>query len=294
MIEFDEQFREQGGVATTAQLLQFCSRSRLDTEIRDGRLIKVWPGVYSRVEPDTMTRLRGLDLRAGEPVAICLGTAAAAYGFDTEDTRDIHAINPPRHQLRNCDGLVVHRREGAPLSVADGRPATAAAWTAVEVARSLRRPRALATLDAALRSRSCDHRGLAIAASAQAGRRGIVAVRDLIPLADPRAESPMESEARLAMLDGRLPAPLLQHELLDRSGRMWRVDFAWPGASLAVEYDGFDWHSDPERFARDRQKRAALQEIGWSMLSVVSDDVRKHPEVMVRRIENALVRRMAA
>ncbi len=294
MIEFDEQFREQGGVATTAQLLQFCSRSRLDTEIRDGRLIKVWPGVYSRVEPDTMTRLRGLDLRAGEPVAICLGTAAAAYGFDTEDTRDIHALNPPRHQLRNCDGLVVHRREGAPLSVADGRPATAAAWTAVEVARSLRRPRALATLDAALRSRSCDHRGLAIAASAQAGRRGIVAVRDLIPLADPRAESPMESEARLAMLDGRLPAPLLQHELLDRGGRTWRVDFAWPGASLAVEYDGFDWHSDPERFARDRQKRAALQEIGWSMLSVVSDDVRKHPEVMVRRIENALVRRMAA
>ncbi|WP_460356015.1 hypothetical protein [Mycobacterium sp. ZZG] len=294
MNAFDEVFGAQGGVATSGQLLQFCSRSRLDIEIRDGRLIKVWPGVYSRVEPDTMTRLRGLDLRAGEPVAICLGTAAAAYGFDTEDTRDIHALNPPRHQLRNCDGLVVHRRDGAPLSVADGRPATAAAWTAVEVARSLRRPRALATLDAALRSRSCDRRELTIAAKAQAGRRGIVAVRDLIPLADPRAESPMESEARLAMIDGRLPAPLLQHELVDRSWRMWRVDFAWPDASLAVEYDGFDWHSDPERFARDRQKRAALQEIGWSMLSVVSDDVRNHPAVMVRRIENALMRRMAA
>ncbi|WNG90364.1 DUF559 domain-containing protein [Mycobacterium sp. ITM-2016-00317] len=293
MIEFDDLFRAQGGVATTAQLLRFCSRSRLDIEIRDGRLIKVWPGVYSRVEPDIVTRLRGLDLRAGEPVAICLGTAAAAYGFDTEDTRDIHALNPPRHQLRNGDGLVVHRRDGAPLGMADGQ-ATAAAWTAVEVARSLRRPRALATLDAALRSRSCDHRELTIAAKAQAGRRGIVAVRDLIPLADPRAESPMESEARLAMLDGKLPAPLLQHELVDRGWRTWRVDFAWPDASLAVEYDGFDWHSDPERFARDRQKRAALQEIGWSMLSVVSEDVRKHPEVMVRRIANALTRRMAA
>jgi hypothetical protein len=294
MTDLDAVFRAQGGVATSGQLLRFYSRSRLDIEIRDGWLIKVWPGVYSRDEPDTMTRLRGLDLRAGEPVAICLGTAAAAYGFDTEDTLDIHALNPPRHQLRNSDGLIVHRRDGAPLGVADGRPATTAAWTAVEVARSLRRPRALATLDAALRSTSCTRQQLTVAAAEQAGRRGIVAVRELIPLADALAESPMESEARLAMLDGGLPPPVLQHEIVDLNGRTWRVDFAWLDAKVAVEYDGFDWHSDQERFARDRQKRAALNEVNWRMLSVVSDDVRKQSHDMVRRIEHELTRRIAA
>ncbi|PRC45004.1 hypothetical protein C6A85_97360 [Mycobacterium sp. ITM-2017-0098] len=294
MDDLDAMFRVQGGVATSGQLLKFYSRSRLDTKIRDGGLIKVWPGVYSRDEPDTVMRLRGLDLRAGERVAICLGTAAAAYGFDTEDTRDIHVLNPPRHQLRNSDGLVVHRRDGAPLGEADGRLATTAAWTAVEVARSLRRPRALATLDAALRSRTCDRRQLIAAAGAQAGRRGIVAVRELIPLADPLAESPMESEARLAMIDGGVPRPALQHEIVDRSGRTWRVDFAWLDARLAVEYDGFDWHSDREQFARDRQKRAALNEIGWRMLSIVSDDVRRQPTDMVRRIEGELTRQVAA
>jgi hypothetical protein len=82
--DLDALFAAQGGVATTAQLLTLLSRSRLDIGIRDGELMKVWPGVYSCDEPDTHIRLRGLDLRAGEPVAICLATAAAAYGFDTE------------------------------------------------------------------------------------------------------------------------------------------------------------------------------------------------------------------
>lgn len=295
MVDLDEVFRRQGGVASTAQLLQTLSRSRLDIEIRNGGLLKVWPGVYSRQQPDNSIRLRGLDLRAAEPVAICLGTAAAAYGFDIQDTADLHVLNPVGHQLRNSDGLVVHRREGAPLAHVGGRSATTPEWTAVEVARSLRRPRALATLDAALRSGTCDRRKLRAAAAEQAGRRGIVAVRGLIPLADPLAESPMESEARLAMLDGGLPLPVLQHEIIDRNGRTWRVDFAWLAQRVAVEYDGFDWHSDREQFARDRQKRAALDEVEWTVVSVVSDDVRRQPADMVRRIETALTRsRLAA
>ncbi len=284
----------QGGVATTAQLLGHLSRSRLDRDILRGDLVKVWPGVYSREHPDTMIRLRGLDLRAGVPVAICLGTAAAAYGFDVQNTGDLHVLTPPGHQLRNCDGLVVHRRDGAPLTMVDGRPATSAAWTAVEVARGLRRPRALATLDAALRTGTCDGRELRAAVSRQAGRRGIVAVRDVIGLADARAESPMESEARLVMHDGGLPAPELQYEIVDRNGRLWRLDFAWPDHRVAVEYDGFDWHSDREQFQRDRQKRAALNEMGWWLLSVVFDDVRVRFWDMLRRIETALERSQAA
>jgi hypothetical protein len=270
------------------------SRSQLDTRINRGDLVKVWPGVYSGDEPDGLTRLRGLDLRAGEPVAICLGTAASAYGFDTEEPTDLHVLNPLRHQLRNSDGLVVHRREGAPLTEVDGRPATTPEWTAVEVARALRRPRALATLDAALRSGTCDRRTLERAAAMQSGRRGIVHVRELIALARPEAESPMESEARLVMIDGGLPMPELQYDLIDRSGRVWRVDFAWPDPKVAVEYDGFDWHSDPDALRRDRQKRAALLEMGWSVMSIVADDVRRRPWEMLRRIEFDLQRSKVA
>ncbi|OPX10941.1 endonuclease domain-containing protein [Mycobacterium sp. AT1] len=292
--DLDDLFNGQAGVATTGQLLTVLSRSQLDTRIQRGDLVKVWPGVYSRVELDTHVRLRGLDLRAGEPVALCLSSAAAAFGFDTEGIDDLHVLNPLGHQLRNSDGLVVHRRDGAPLSEVEGRPVTEPGWTAVEVARGLRRPRALATLDAALRSGTCGRRDLVRAVMKQAGRRGIVNVRDLVPLADAAAESPMESEARLMMVDGGLPKPELQYELVDRSGRLWRLDFAWPSVKLAVEYDGFDWHSDPESFRRDRQKRAALRELDWHVMSIVSDDVRRRPHDTVRQIKSEGERAWAA
>jgi very-short-patch-repair endonuclease len=104
----------------------------------------------------------------------------------------------------------------------------------------------------------------------------------------------MESEARLVMIDGGVPPDVLQHEIVDRNFRLWRVDFAWPDRKVAVEYDGFDWHSDREAFRRDRQKRAVLQEMGWSVLSVVFDDVRHRSRDMLRRIEVELQRRRAA
>lgn len=292
--DVDELFEAQGEVATTAQLLAVLTRSQLDTRIGSGQLLKVWPGVYSRCEPDTLIRLRGVDLRAGERVPICLGTAAAAYGFDTEDVVELHVLNPDSHQLRKSDGLFVHRREGAPITEINGRPATTPSWTAVEVARSLRRPRALATLDAALRSGTCDVRQLRAAAAQQAGRRGIVVLRELIPFARAEAESPMESEARLVMIDGGVPPDALQYEIVDHYGRVWRVDFAWPDQKVAVEYDGFDWHSDQKSFRRDRQKRAALQEVGWVVVSIVVDDVRQRPWDMLRRIEVELRRQRAA
>jgi very-short-patch-repair endonuclease len=100
----------------------------------------------------------------------------------------------------------------------------------------------------------------------------------------------MESEARLVMIDGGLPPSALQYEIVDRNRRVWRVDFAWPDRKVAAEYDGFDWHSDPDSFRKDRQKRAALQEIGWAVVSVVFDDVRHRPWDMLRRIEVELTR----
>jgi hypothetical protein len=100
---------------------------------------------------------------------------------------------------------MVHQRLGAPLRRVNGRMATAPAWTAIEVTRTLRRPRALATLDAALHVGACTKHELSAAIREQKGRRGIVKVRALIDHADGRAESAMETEfesTRPARSDG--------------------------------------------------------------------------------------------
>ncbi len=112
--------------------------------------------------------------------------------------------------------------------------------------------------------------------------------------ADPRAESPMESEARLAMIDGGLPIPELQYEIVDGNGDLRRVDFAWPAQRLAVEYDGVDWHSDPDAMRKDRRRQAALQDIGWTVIAIVFDDVRHRAWEFVARIDQQLRRARAA
>lgn len=290
----EELFETQGGVATSGQILARLSRRRFNSAVNSGVLERMWQGVYCLGEPTEELRLRGLDLSSGTVVPVCLGTAAAMYGFDTEDTVDLHVLNPAGGQIRSVDGLVVHRREEVPLVTVDGRPVTPPAWTAVEVARALRRPRALATLDAALRSGTCSRAELWRAAVEQAGRRGIVAVRELIPLADALAESPMESEARLAMIDGGLPSPTLQYEIVDGNRELRRVDFAWPEYRVAVEYDGVDWHSEPDAMRRDRRRRAALEDVGWIVISIVFEDVRYRAWEFVARIDAQLRHARAA
>ena len=225
---------------------------------------------------------------------VCLGTAAALYGFDTENPKDLHVLNPAGSHLRHADGLVIHRRDGAPMVIEQSRPATAPAWTAIEVARSLRRPRVLATLDAALRSGTCDRVELLRAVIKQSGRRGIVVVRELLPLADPRAESPMESEARLVMIDGGLPMPELQYEVIDGRGKLRRLDFAWPQYQVAAEYDGLDWHSGPDAMLADRGRTSALMDVGWAAISMVFEDVRYRPDELVARIDAQFRRARAA
>ncbi|KLO33654.1 hypothetical protein [Mycobacterium haemophilum] len=288
--ELSQLLDAQGGVVTSAQALTFLTRRGLEEHVNRGALQKIWRGIYGRGEMTTALRLRGLDMAAGTTVAACLGTAAAAYGFDTEGTPDLHVLNPGGHRLRSTDGLVVHRREGAPLMLFAERPATTPAWTAIEVARALRRPRALATLDAALRSGTCTPVDLHRAVDLQSGRRGIVTVRELLGLASSLAESPMESEARLVMLDGGLPQPVLQYEIVDLSGRTWRLDFAWPEYRVAAEYDGLDWHSGRDAFLRDRRRAGALQDLCWVVVPIIAEDVRYRPGKLIRRLETALRR----
>ena len=285
---------DQHGVATTGQILATQSRKSFEEDLRTGTLQKVWHGIYCHHDPDDWTRLRGLDLAACTRVPACLATAAALHGFDTENPDELHVLNPPRHQLRNADGLVIHRRDGAPLTEVHGRLATAAPWTAIEVARSLRRPRALATLDAALRSGTCDQVELTRALAKQAGRRGVVAVRELLPLADPRAESPMESESRLVMIDGGLPMPELQYEIIDGNGQLRRLDFAWPDFRVAAEYDGVDWHSGATAMLANRKRTSALMDIDWVVIPIIYEDVRLRPDDLVWRIDAQLRRARAA
>ena len=282
----DEVFALHGGLATTEQLVAVMSRNSLAAQVRAGALIRVWHGVYALEQPGVIGRLAALDLMTGKSIVACMSTAAKLHGFDTEQDDRIHVLDPGI-RLRSTAGLAVHQRTGAPLRRIAGRLATAPAWTAVETARARRRPRALATLDAALRSGACSRVDLEAAVREQKCRRGIVQVRDLLPHADGRSESAMESEARLVFIDGGL-APTVQYEIVDHFGDLWRVDFAWPEAMVAAEYDSMEWHANPTAWKRDHIKTSRLHECGWDLVRFVVDDVRRYPVELVHRVASRI------
>jgi very-short-patch-repair endonuclease len=52
-----------------------------------------------------------------------------------------------------------------------------------------------------------------------------------------------------------------------------RVDFAWPELRIALECDGFEFHSDRATFRRDRRRWTALTRAGWRVIVVTWADV---------------------
>jgi hypothetical protein len=103
-----------GGYATARQLMSVMTRQELDVQVRKGALVRVWYGVYALAEPSLLGRLQALDVFMGREAVVCMGTAAALYGFDVQNTTAVHILDPGV-RMRPGVGLMVHQRTGAPL-----------------------------------------------------------------------------------------------------------------------------------------------------------------------------------
>ncbi|GAB2931150.1 type IV toxin-antitoxin system AbiEi family antitoxin domain-containing protein [Rhodococcus aerolatus] len=281
-------------VVTRDDVLRWHSAHELRSMVERGSLVRVWRGVYSDdgPAPGLRTRLRGLDLALGEQVTACGVSAAELYGFAVDADARVHVAVPVPRALADRPGVRVHRGDVGPVVEVGERPVVAPAWAAVDTSRARRRPRALATLDAALRSGTCSHDHLLDAVDRRRGHRGVSAVRGLVGLADGLSESPMESETRLLLHDGGLPRPTLQHEVRTADGRLVaRLDLAWPDHRVAVEYDGLEFHRDRRSLENDRRRAAELLGEGWRCLALTRADVRDRPERTVHQVRALLATR---
>jgi hypothetical protein len=94
-------------------------------------------------------------------------------------------------------------------------------------------------------------------------RRGVVALRVLAPLADPRSESFGETALRLRWHDAGLPRPELQIPVWIDGQVAYRLDLGIEELLFAAEYDGEQWHSSPVDVAADAVRRDRLGALGW-------------------------------
>jgi hypothetical protein len=123
--------------------------------------------------------------------------------------------------------------------------ATAVARTLVDCAREWPLLPAVVAMDAALNSGRVRRSELLEAVHSARHRAGASDAARACGLSDGRAESPLETEGRLALIAAGLPAPELQVELHDSRGFLARVDAWYEDAAVAIEFDGRVKYLDP-------------------------------------------------
>jgi very-short-patch-repair endonuclease len=107
-------------------------------------------------------------------------------------------------------------------------------------------------------------------------------------------DSVLEVRALQLLRAAGLPEPKLQWQVR-HAGRLCAVvDFAWPERRIALEVDGFRWHSDPGTFVRDRRRCNQLQELGWLVFRTTFTEVEEGAPDLWRQIIAALAERARA
>lgn len=220
-------------------------------------------------------------------------TAAELWGIeiplvDRADRR-VHVIVPTDDRAESRSDRRIHRLDLEPDECTEraGQPVTTRARTWRDLAGVLEPSALLAVTDQIVGALSGIDQ-LTDQVRRHPRGRGCARARAVLPLADPRAESPMESVVRWLFHVGGLPAPELQFVLRDADGRfLARADFAWPARRVLVEFDG-DVHRARDVFVRDLRRQNTVVAAGWTVLRFTSTDALGRPDDMVAEVRRAL------
>lgn len=223
-------------------------------------------------------------------------TAAWLWGLDVlppgvrEHDWDVDILVPPELAVRDVPGIRMRRGDYAAADVlrTNGVRLTSPVRTAVDCAFTRSRYQALASLDTFVRAGvSRDHLRRQFNARA-AGTPGRRQAAELLPLADPRVESPGESWVRLLVFDAGMPMPSPQVPVAFPD-RTYYLDLGFVQYRTGVEYDGEEHHSSAASLDHDRGRRATIRAEGWELIVVRHNEIRAWPHDVVRSVYKALL-----
>lgn len=275
------------------------TRGDLRALVRLGSVRRVLRGVYvDQAVPDGLElRARALAKAVPPDRVACLRTAAWLWGVDVLALGAHRAVPPV--DLMGPAGSSASRRPDVfgstgPLTDEDvvvlfGVRVTGLARTASDLARLLARPDALASLDALFRHTGLARESVIRQLDAFVGYRGVVQARELVELADARAESPMESRTRLRAIDAGFPPFEPQVYVFDDSATfVARLDLGRRSERKGLEYDGDASHSSAPDQAHDRERRRRVEACGWGLAVVTAEQVLGHGLAFERGIAELL------
>lgn len=280
--------------------------NRLKALVRSGSLVRVRRGVYATrpaIDYAAVNPRRGHALQVAA-VGSAVGRDAVASHHSAALVHGINLLNQPadtvaltrppanRTSGRRSDGIDFHAAELPADHVTSryGLLVTTVPRTVVDLAREAPFREAVVAADSALQA-ELTTKGELLAVAGVCGRwPGIQQARRVIEFSDERAESALESCARVALAEAGLEPPELQVTI---HGPDWsyRVDLCWPKRRVIAEADGLAKYSSRSDLARQFERDRLLRDAGYQVIHFTWHELMDTPEVVIGRIRAAIAAR---
>lgn len=206
-------------------------------------------------------------------------SAAGLHGIDVLDYAELDV--PPRLEVASIRGATRSRRTGVLGGERDLLPdeimsigdvlVTTPERTVCDLGCLRGRHRAFGAIEAFRTTFDLSHAALNRLLPRFAGRRGVTQLRELITLSRVGADSQPESWVAIDVFDEGFPMPAAQEWILVPGYGRAKVENAYVHLRIAIEYDGEEFHTDPDDVLHDEERRDALRRAGWIVIVVRRD-----------------------
>jgi hypothetical protein len=292
------------GIVTTAELLAAgMTSSKIKVLAERGELISLRRGVYLRAEHVRQQRASAANSRL-LPIAAALAVVPDAI-VSHQSAAELHGIallgKPcPTVTLTGNPGCDRHQRTGLRLHTASvpdrhitticGLPVTTAGRSVTDLSRELDFRAGVIAADSALLGKLTTRAELQFVLAECHGWRGSRCAAEVVAFADGRAESPLESIARVLFRELGLPPPQLQAWLGGPAEPIARVDFYWQEFRTVAEVDGAVKYKDPARAAAQLRRDSLLRAEGFEVVHFDWQEITQCPDLVATRIRAAFNR----
>jgi very-short-patch-repair endonuclease len=281
----EEYFRRQDGVITSAQAhAAGLNQAAVARRVRSGAWLRTGKGVYLiSSQPLTDEARMRIAVWSYGRFAAASGLAAAWWHGLTRFAPDVVEVTVPRNSHgRRHDGSRPRRRDLADADVVESRNlrVTALPLTALEAAARQRGGARI--VDTALQQYT-DLSALWRAQLRNKGRYGSPAARRLLQAADDGARSAAERLLIKILRKAGITGWKTNHPVAG-----YRVDVGFPMQKVAIEADGWAFHSSPTAFQIDRERQNDISLIGWQVLRFTWLDLTEYPDRVVAVINSAI------
>lgn len=280
----NEHLRRHDGVLTLADARRCgIDRHAVHRRVRAGHWRQCGRGVYF-VDDRPFTdaaRVRAAVWSYGERAAAS-GLAAAFWLDLTRFPPAIVEVTVPRDSNgRKRAGSRVRRRDLAAADVVERRGLRVTAFPLTVVEASVRERGGAKLMDSALQ-RDVTLREMWAAHLRNKGRYGSPASRLLLQAASDGARSSAERLLVTLLRDSGITGWQTNYPV---GG--YKVDVGFPGAKVAIEVDGFAFHSGPVEFQIDRERQNNIALLGWQVLRFTWLDLTEYPQRVLAVIRSA-------